>query len=199
MRAPRPSVAARDFRRPLVESAIPEYRSVRVTTTPRNPLLEDTPDDPVLERVKGLSRPAIVLIVAASLLVVDLFLTWQEIPVDFGPSGTATSMLDGWDAWGLLIAMLSIALITVVVVVYVSDIEISEDVRWELWILVGAMALFAATLLKNFLDAHSAWASYVGLVLAGVVLGAAFKIWEPTQRRQLIRLRSNTRSSPGPS
>jgi hypothetical protein len=167
---------------------------------PPNPLLEDTAlREPVFERLKGLSANEILVLVAAALLVIDLFGTWQNLQVDFGAAGTATSMLDGWDAWGLLIAAGSITLITMVVVVYASEIEISQDVRWELWIFVGAAALFAVTLVKNLTDADSAWASYVGVVLAAIVLAGAFRNWAATRRRQRKRLRRRTRSSPGPS
>ncbi len=164
-----------------------------------DPLLEDdAPERPLVERLKSLSRGEIVVVVAAALLVVDLFLTWQNLEVDFGPQGTATSKLDGWDAWGLLIALTSIGLIVLVLVVYVSEIEVSADVRWELWILVGAIALFVMTLAKNLTDADSAWASYVGVVLAGVVVVGASMIWGQAVR-QRKRFTSSTRSSPGPS
>lgn len=164
-----------------------------------NPLLEDTaPQEPIVERLKSLSRGEIVMLAAASLLVFDLFLTWQNLQVDFNAQGTATSPLDGWDAWGLLIALTSIALVTVVSVVYVSDVEVAEDVRWELWIFVGAAALFAMTLVKNLTDADSAWASYFGVLLAGTVLFGAYLAWAAT-RRQRSRFKRRMRSSPGPS
>lgn len=166
---------------------------------PTNPLLEDTaPQSPVLERLRGLSRGEIVMLAAAPLLVFDLFLTWQNLQVDFNAQGTATSPLDGWDAWGLLIALTSISLITVVFVVHVSDVEIAENVRWELWIFVGAAALFAMTLVKNLTDADSAWASYLGVLLAAAVLYGAYLDWAAT-RRQRRRFKRRTRSSPGPS
>ena len=67
------------------------------------------------------------MLVAAALLVVDLFLTWQSLEVDFGPPGTATSLLDGWDAWGLLIALVEHRPDhRGRLVVYASDIEISR-------------------------------------------------------------------------
>jgi len=165
---------------------------------PTNPLLEDAaPQEPVVERLKSLSRGELIMLVAAGLLVVDLFLTWQNLRVDFNAQGIATSPLDGWDAWGLLIALTSVALISAVVVVYATDVEVPEDVRWELWILVAAGALFAMTLVKNLLDADSAWASYLGVVLAGAVLYGAYVDWAPTRQRR--RFKSRTRSSPGPS
>ncbi len=164
-----------------------------------NPLLEDSaPQEPVVERLRSLSRGQVVMLAAAGLLVIDLFLTWQNLQVDFNAQGTATNLLDGWDAWGLLIALTSIGLITVVVVVYASDVEIAEEVRWELWIFAAAAALFAMTLLKNLTDDDSAWASYFGVLLAGAVLYGAYLNWAPT-RRQRKRLSRRTRSSPGPS
>jgi predicted membrane channel-forming protein YqfA (hemolysin III family) len=117
------------------------------------------------------------MIAGAGLLVFDLFMTWQSIDVAFPGAGTATQQLDGWDAWGLLIALLGIGLVAVVSVVYATDVEISDDVRWELWILLAAATLFAVTLVKSLTDAHSAWASYVGVVLAGLVLAGAFLNW----------------------
>jgi hypothetical protein len=165
---------------------------------PTNPLLEDAvPQEPVVERLKSLSRGEMIMLVAAGLLVVDLFFTWQNLQVDFHAQGIATSPLDGWDAWGLLIALASLALISAVVVVYATDVEIAEDIRWELWIFVAAAALFAMTLVKNLTDANSAWASYFGVLLAGAVLYGAFLDWAPT--RQGRRFKSSTRSSPGPS
>jgi hypothetical protein len=171
-----------------------------------NPLLEDAapPTEPVLARLKGLSRGSTLLLVASTLLLFDLFLTWQNLEVDFGPAGTATSMLDGWDAWGLLIGFTIIGLISLVVVVYASDVDIADDVRWELWILVAAIGLLAMTLVKNLTDADSAWASYLGVVLAAAVVVGAYLDWKPTRdtrrrSRQRRRLRRRTRSSPGPS
>ena len=147
-----------------------------------NPLLEDVPpSEPIAERLRSLSLGSKLVLGAAALLVVDLFLTWQSLEVAFPGAGTATVLLDGWDAWGLLIALGSIALIVVVSVVYASEVEISDDVRWELWILVGAAGLFAVTLVKNLTDSHSAWASYVGIVLAAVVVAGAYLNWAPTQ------------------
>jgi hypothetical protein len=164
-----------------------------------NPLLEDTaPQEPALERLRSLSRGELIMLVAAGLLVVDLFLTWQNLEVNFNAQGTSTSPLDGWDAWGLLVALTSIALIALVLVLYVSDVEVAQDVRWELWILAAAAGLFAMTLVKNLTDADSAWASYIGVVLAGAVLYGAYLDWAAT-RRQRKRFRSRTRSSPGPS
>jgi hypothetical protein len=145
-----------------------------------NPLLEDAapPSEPIVERLRSLSRGSKLVLAAAGLLVLDLFMTWQSVQVSFPGAGTATVLLDGWDAWGLLIAALAIGVIVVVTVVYASDIEISDDVRWELWVLVATGALFGVTVLKNLTDADSAWASYLGVLLAAVALAGAYLNWD---------------------
>lgn len=154
-----------------------------------NPLLEDAapPSEPVIERLRSLSRGSKIVLGGAALLFLDLFLTWQNLELDFNAQGTATSPLDGWDGLGLLIAFTCLGLIAVVVVVYATDVEIPEDVRWELWILVASLALFAMTLVKNLLDADSAWASYLGVVLAGAVVAGAYLNMPRSRRRRSPR------------
>jgi hypothetical protein len=156
-----------------------------------NPLLEDAapPSEPMVERLRSLSRGSQLVLVGAALLVVDLFMTWQTIEVPLPGAGTATVLLDGWDAWGLLIALVSIGLIVLVSIVYASNVDIDDDVRWELWVLVAAAGLFAVTLVKNLTDAHSAWASYLGVGLAAVTVVGAFLNWagQRTPKRRYRR------------
>ena len=125
------------------------------------------------ERIDGLSTGSKIVIACGTLLFSSLFFVWQNLEIDFGQAGTATQHLDGWDVWGLLMALVVIALVSLVVVVRATDVEVSEDVDWELVTLALAVSVLGLTLLKNLTDADSAWASYVGLALAaGVVLGA---------------------------
>jgi hypothetical protein len=144
-----------------------------------NPLLEDAAPagESIVERLRSLSRGSQLVLAGAALLLLDLFMTWQTLEVPFPGAGTATVLLDGWDAWGLLIAFASIGLIVLVSVVYASDVEVADDVRWELWVLVGAAGLLALTVVKNLTDAESAWASYAGVALSAVVFAGAFLNW----------------------
>jgi hypothetical protein len=148
-----------------------------------NPLLEDAApaSEAMTERLRSLSRGSQLVLAGAGLLVLDLFLTWQSVDVPFPGAGTAQFLLDGWDAWGLLIALVSLGLMAVVSVLYVSDVEVDDDVRWELWILVAAGALLAITLVKNLTDSDSTWASYLGVGLAGLTVVGAFLNWAATR------------------
>jgi len=140
----------------------------------QDPLLEEaTPRGRSRERIDGLSIGSKIVLACGVLLFLSLFFVWQNLKVDFGQAGTVTQHLDGWDVWGLLIALVIIALVSLVVVVRASDVDVSPDVDWELVTLVLAACVLGLTLLKNLTDADSTWASYVGLALAaGVVAGA---------------------------
>ena len=59
-----------------------------------------------MAKFKALSRGSQLVLVAGPLLILSLFLTWQYVEVDYGLAGVAKMPLDGWDAWGLLLALL---------------------------------------------------------------------------------------------
>ncbi len=62
-----------------------------------------------MAKFKALSRGSQLVLVAGPLLFLSLFFTWQNVEVDYGRAGVATMPLDGWDAWGLLLALLVMA------------------------------------------------------------------------------------------
>jgi len=143
-----------------------------------NPLLEDAaPRGRSRERLHGLSIGSKIALACSVLLFFSLFFVWQNLEVDFGRQGTATQHLDGWDVWGLLIAFVVMALVSLVVIVRATDVEVSPDVDWELVTLALAVAVFGLALLKNLTDADSAWASYLGVALAAAVVGGASLDW----------------------
>ena len=127
-----------------------------------------------MERVKALPRGTKLVLASGVLLFFDLFFTWQNLQLDFGRAGRAVAPLDGWDAWGLLIGLLTMALVTLVVLVNLTDVELSPDVPWGRITLGLGSAVFVLTLVKNLTDSNSAWASYVGVVLAALVVVGAY-------------------------
>ena len=54
------------------------------------------------------------------------FFTWQNVEVDYGRAGVATLPLDGFDAWGLLLALLVLSTLTLVVL---PNLTRRRDVR----------------------------------------------------------------------
>jgi hypothetical protein len=113
-----------------------------------------------MERIKALSRGTKLVLVAGPVLFLSLFFDWQTLKIDYGPAGIADQPQDGWDAWGLLIALLVMATVTLVVLFHMTDVEMSEDVPWDTVAFGLGGATFALAVLKNLTDAHSTWASY---------------------------------------
>jgi hypothetical protein len=124
-------------------------------------------------RVTDFGTGTKVLLVSGLLLLISLFLTWQSIQVKFGKNGTVTQSLDGWDFWGLVIALATLAVI-VLAVMREQDDGLAFEPRVSRVVLgLGCLVLLAAVL-KNFRDADSAWASYLGVILAGAVAVGAY-------------------------
>ena len=136
-----------------------------------------------MERIKALSTGPKLMLVAAPLLFFSLFFTWQKLEVDYGPAGTGEALLDGWDFLGLLIGLVALGVTALAVIVYLTDVELSEDVPWLRLLLGGGVALLVLALLKNLTDADSAFASYVGVLLAVLVALGAYETWAETARR----------------
>jgi len=126
-----------------------------------------------MPRFADLGAGTKVLLVSGPLLLVSLFLTWQAAPVDFGKNGTVTQSLDGWDFWGLVIALATLAVV-ILAVLRERDDELAFDPRVSRVVLGLGCLVLAAAVVKNFRDADSAWPSYLGVILAGAVAAGAY-------------------------
>jgi hypothetical protein len=127
-----------------------------------------------MQRISSLSTGTKLLMVGTTALFLNLSLTWQKVEVDFGPNGRAEVLLDGWDAWGLLIGLVTLGLLVLTVLLHLTDVELPSDVPWGLVTLALAALVLLATALKNLTDAGSTIASYVGVALAALVLAGAY-------------------------
>ncbi len=126
-----------------------------------------------MEKLASLSTGAKLVLVAGGLLFFDLFLTWQTVAVDFGPKNTIMQGLDGWDIWGLLMGVAILALISLVIARQYDD-GLAFDARWTRVLLALGVLVLVFALIKNLGDSDSTWASYVGVILAGVVAVGAY-------------------------
>jgi hypothetical protein len=133
-----------------------------------------------MESIKALSRGTKLVLAAGPLLFMSLFFNWQMLEIDYGPAGIAKQPQDGWDAWGLVIALLVIATVTIVVLVKLTEVELSEEVPWETVTLLLGSVTFAFAVLKNLTDAHSTWTSYGFVALAGAFAYGTYLNWAET-------------------
>jgi len=102
---------------------------------------------------------------AGVLLFIDLFLPWQSW--NLGPFGTRS--VSGWHGfWGVLVGLLTAAIVgwTAARVLGIDPPQNIPDGTVTLGL--GALIVLFA-LVENIADDYSAWASYVGVLLAAVV------------------------------
>jgi hypothetical protein len=130
--------------------------------------------------LRTLSTGTKILLAAGILLLIDTFLAWQEVSVEVGGVEIASASQNAWNGfWGVVMGIALIALLVWVAVhifqVELPDLTIPE--RTVTAVLAGIVFVFAV--LKNLIDDYSAWASYVGIVLAaGVAVGAWMRMQE---------------------
>jgi hypothetical protein len=134
-----------------------------------------------MERIKALSTGTKLVLAAGPVLFLSLFFNWQILQIDYGPAGVASQPQDGWDAWGLLIGMLVTATVTLVALVRLSEVEMSEEVPWENVSFGLGVATFVLAILKSLTDANSTWASYGFVALAGVLAAGTYLNWAETR------------------
>jgi hypothetical protein len=126
-----------------------------------------------METIASLPTGTKLILAAGGLLFFDLFFTWQSIEQKFNKKFTFTQNLDAWDAWGLLLGLLLLGVLTLTVVRSTS-LELSPEVPWNGVVLALGGLIFAVALVKNLFDEESAIASYVGVVLAATVAVGAY-------------------------
>jgi hypothetical protein len=131
---------------------------------------------------KGLARGAQLVLAAGPLLFFSLFLTWQDVSVDYGRAGVAKMALDGWDAWGGLLALLVGATVVFVALSHVTDVELSDRVTWPTVTLGLGLAVAAVAVVKSLTDAGSTIASYAFVALACVVAAGTYLDWVASRR-----------------
>ena len=135
-----------------------------------------------MAKFKALSRGTQLVLVAGPLLFLSLFFTWQHVSVNYGRAGVAKLALDGWDAWGLLLALLVIATVVLVALRNLTDVEMSEDIPWQTVCLGLGVTVAVVAVVKNLTDANSSWASYGFVALAVVVAAGTYLDWSAERR-----------------
>ncbi len=137
-----------------------------------------------MAKFKAFTRGTQIVLVTGPLLFLSLFLTWQNVEVDYGPAGVASISLDGWDAWGLVLALLVLSATAIVALANLTEVEMSDDIPWpKITFALGAGA-FAIALLKNLTDASSSWASYGFVALAAAFAVGSYLDWTEARRER---------------
>jgi len=151
-----------------------------------------------MKTFKALPRGSKLVLVAGPLLFLSLFFTWQNLEIDYGRAGKAVTPQDGWDAWGLAIALLTITTVTIAVLRRLTEVKMPEGVSWDGVTLALGIVVFVFAALKSLRDADSSWASYGFIALAAVLAVGAYLDWADAkagERRIVGRKRQDVRSA----
>jgi uncharacterized membrane protein (Fun14 family) len=119
----------------------------------------------------GLSTGRKVLLAGGLLLLIDLFLDWQQVCANFG-TGSICGSRSGWHGIGILVGLLTIALLAWELV-GVFGVDLGDAVRNLPTALISAALAAAVALFAiiEFLTHNQArhWPAWLGLVLAIVI------------------------------
>lgn len=130
--------------------------------------------------LKALSRSTQIILGAGLLLLIDTFFAWQKVSLEVAGVEVVSASVNAWHGfWGVVMGLALIALL-VWVGLQVANVNLNLNVpdRTVTAGLAGVVFVFAV--LKNLIDDYSAWASYVGIVLAAAVaFGAWLRLQEP--------------------
>jgi hypothetical protein len=109
-----------------------------------------------------------VLLGAGLLLFIDLFLAWQQVCANFGPAGSVCGSRSGWHGIGILVGLLTIALL-VWEAIGAFNVELGDAFRNLPTALISAALAAAVTVFVviEFLTHNEArhWPAWLGLLL----------------------------------
>lgn len=130
--------------------------------------------------LKALSRGTQIILAAGLLLLIDTFFAWQKVSVEVGGVEVVSASVNAWHGfWGLVMGLALIALL-VWVGLRVASVDLNVNLPDRTVTAGLAGVVLVSAVLKNLIDDYSAWASYVGIVLAGAVaFGAWLRLQEP--------------------
>lgn len=121
-----------------------------------------------MERFYALGRGLQLMLVGAVLLLVDLFLTWQDY--DVGDIGK----FNGWHGFGgVLLGLLTIVLLAWLIV-RLAAVDIEIPVSATLIAAFLGFLIVIVAVLKNLVDDQSTFWSYVGVALAILIAVGAW-------------------------
>jgi hypothetical protein len=131
-----------------------------------------------MEQFSALSTGRKLILGAGVLLLIFTFFAWQKVDIQIAGITAASAKANAWHGfWGVMMGLLLIGLLAWVAA-HTFGVAIPGGVPVGLTTAVLGIAVFVFALLKNLIDDYSAWASYVGVVLAALVAIGAVKAFQ---------------------
>lgn len=130
-----------------------------------------------MERINALGRGAQLMLIGAVLLLIDLFLPWQDFGNDLTDAVGVDASFNGWRGFaGILLGLLTIVLLAWLIV-RIASVNIPLPVSTAMTAaLIGALILiFAVIKLLSILGDEATFWAWIGLALAVVIAVGAFQ------------------------
>lgn len=127
-----------------------------------------------MDRFKGLPIGRQLILGGGALLLIDTFFAWQKVSVSIAGISTTSFTASAWHGfWGVMLGLLTIAIL-LWVGARVYGVELPVNLPEGLATLALGGLILLCALLKTLSDSYSAWASYLGIVLAAAVAAGAW-------------------------
>jgi hypothetical protein len=130
-----------------------------------------------MERFNALGRGAQLMLIGGVLLLIDLFLPWQDFGNEFSDAVGVDASFSGWRGFGgVMVGLLTIVLLAWLIVRLASvDIPLPVSTAMSAAIIGTLILIFTVIKLLTILgDEATIWA-WLGLVLAIVIAVGAFQ------------------------
>ena len=136
-----------------------------------------------MDQLKGMSRSSHLLVWGGVLLFIFLFFDWQQYCV---PNTSACVGRSGWHGWGVLVGILTIALLAFEIALLVG-VTLPELPVKAVMISAGlAAGILLFTVIKFLVDNEVRhWPAWIGLVLAIVIGGGGVLRWQGDNVREV--------------
>src|SRR6186997_2547399 len=150
-----------------------------------------------MERFNALGRGAQLMLIGGVLLLIDLFLPWQDFGNEFSDAVGVDASFSGWRGFGgVMVGLLTIVLLAWVIVRLASvDIPLPTSTAMTAAIIGTLILIFTIIKLLTILgDEATIWA-WVGLALAIVIAVGAFKAVNEAGGVETLKTEANSLSS----
>jgi len=150
-----------------------------------------------MDRFNALGRGAQLMLIGGVLLLIDLFLPWQDFGNEFSDAVGVDASFSGWRGFGgVLVGLLTIVLLAWVIVRLASvDIPLPTSTAMTAAIIGTLILIFTIIKLLTILgDEATIWA-WVGLALAIVIAVGAFKAVNEAGGVETLKTEANSLSS----
>ena len=150
-----------------------------------------------MERFNALGRGAQLMLIGGVLLLIDLFLPWQDFGNEFSDAVGVDASFSGWRGFGgVMVGLLTVVLLAWVIVRLASvNIPLPVSTAMTAAILGTLILIFTIIKLLTIIgDEATIWA-WVGVVLAIVIAVGAFRTVQEAGGVDTLRSEASTLSS----